>query len=234
MPAQRAETPAVTRLSFHGASNGLICGLSGFKKRLHTLPDSVTPATRAFVTRLGKSELEEEAEQLFQDIRRAGPYKRREITLDSREGEAAVRTPHFTLELTLAQDEDEPTAYSLGSHLHELAEAGILRGEAMSAALAGRFEALRFHLARGWQVEAVIDAVEEHAPAGTELDYPSDCAWCALSTAGLPASIHCDAHGLELRLPAPTHPAALAEAYAAMREQIGGGNGLSRFLPALT
>ena len=75
-----------------GSSTGRIRKLGGFLKH-HRLPDACSPATQAFVRKVGHPDVASAAERLHRDIRNVFGYKRRELDYSCDNGSAWIKTP---------------------------------------------------------------------------------------------------------------------------------------------
>src|ERR1044071_7374258 len=92
----------IASIAFIGRAGGLVKGLAGFKKGHHTLPDAANAVTNAFLGRICETELTEEAERLFQDVRAGLAYKRKDIALNATSPLAVLTTKDFTVEMFYA------------------------------------------------------------------------------------------------------------------------------------
>jgi hypothetical protein len=210
--------PFVSRISLAGRSTGLVKNLGGFRKQHHTVPDAVNPATTAFLGKLCAPDLAEEAERFFQRAKAGFGYKRAELSLDITSPAAVLTTRDFTLELAYALESANPASYEVTRTLHSLSSGGLAERPEFNELFAATFTGLVFGLAKGVKVEAVIDAVEAHDPAGAlKVSYPSDCRHCVLTVEGVSAEVICDGATLEMRFPRPGSPAELIRSFAAVR-----------------
>lgn len=209
----------VAEIAFVGRSGGRVKTLSGFRKPHHTVPDAANATTNAFLGKICAGELGAEAENLFQAIRAAFGYKRRELSLELASPAAVLTAKDFVVDIAYELEPAEPSHYAVTTQLRGLREATIARSEPMTQVFAGRFSEISFLLRKGASVEAVIDAIEA-ADRGTELSvtYPSDCRECEITVAGVDASVRCTATALEIVFPRASAPRELIEAFASVRE----------------
>src|SRR4051812_1062528 len=98
----------VAGISFVGRGGGVGKNLSGFKKSHHTVPDAANATTNAFLGKLCETELSEEAEKLFQELRVALDYKRKDIALTVTSPLAMLGAKDFTVEIFYALEERDP------------------------------------------------------------------------------------------------------------------------------
>jgi hypothetical protein len=220
----------VAGIAFIGRAGGQVKALGGFRKGRHTVPDAASAAATAFLARLCADELAEQAEALFQRTRAALGYKRAEISLSVASPSAVLTARDFAVEIAYALEESDPARYAVMTTLRDLRDADLARTEGFAATFAGSFAELRFELARGVAVEAVIDAVEAlDGDRGLRVSYPSDCRECEITVAGVDALVRCSGVALDVVFPRPGGPAELLDAFAAVRDAFQ----LSRTLAAL-
>jgi hypothetical protein len=209
----------ISQVSLVGRGGAAFKTLRGFDKSRHTVPDAVNNATSGFLAKLCTPELSEEAEAFFQRARAELNYKRKDVSLDVTSPMAVLSAKDFTLEITYALEEGDPSSYAITRTLHSIKNGDLLRVEEFNELFAGQFSAIAFALKKGVRVEAVIDAVEG-LEDGAELrvDYPSDYSDCTLTVEGVGASVVCDGATLEMRFERNGSPRELVEAFAAVRK----------------
>jgi len=215
----------IADLRFIGRESGTVKSLSGFNKKRHTLPDTVNAATNAFLARLCTPELAERGEALFQAVREAMGYKRREISLsvDSDSGLARLTARDFSLEVSYALEPSSPEFYVFRQTLLDAQTGELLHNAAFNEVFAGAFSELSFTLKKGVQVEAVIDAVEvlgevgkpSHSPL--RVSYPSDYSVCEIAVEGIEARVRCTGASIDMVFPRTGSPLELLREFAAVR-----------------
>lgn len=209
----------VAAISFVGRGGGLIKTLGGFRKAQHTVPDAANAATQAFLAKICTPELTDEAERLFQEVRTGLGYKRKDISLNVGSPVAVLAARDFSVEITYAIDEAEPSRYRTTTVLRELRDLTVAREEGFVRIFAGRFSEIEFALKKGVRVEAVIDAVEAlEGDQGMSVDYPSDCRECVIRVAGVDAQVRCTGAALEVVFARAGDPAGLIDAFAVVHE----------------
>jgi hypothetical protein len=216
--AASSDSPYVSRIEFIGRSSGAVKNLSGFRKQHHTVPDSVSPATLAFVAKLSARELAEEGESMFQRSRALFGYKRSDIALELASGSALLTTPDFHYLVSYAHDEADPASFTAGRTLLNLRSAEFLQRVELDELFAGRFSIISFALAGSVRVEAVVDAIEGlKENGGLAVHYPSDCRHCVVSVEGVAAEVVCDGARVEMRFPRHGSPRELAREFLVVR-----------------
>ncbi len=195
--------------------------LPGFKKSHHSVPDAANATTNAFLARICEPELAGEAEKLFQDVRAALGYKRKDLALSVSGALAALTARDFTVEILYALEEADPSRFAVTTTLLSLREAALARRAEFARVFAGKFSEISFALKKGAPVEAVIDAIEalearEESPP-LAVDYPSDCRECTISVPGIAAQVRCTGGTLDVVFPRGGAPAELIDAFAEIR-----------------
>lgn len=192
--------------------------LSGFKKGIHTVPDVANAVTNAFLGRLCQAELANEAESLFQQVRGALGYKRRELSLGVNSPTATLVAKDFTVELGYELEAQAPARYRTTTTLRELRNVELARTAEFSGVFGGRFTEISFALRKAARVEAIIDALEAlDGVGGMSVTYPSDWHECVLRVDGVAAQVRCSGAALEMVFPRGAGPEELIDAFAAVR-----------------
>jgi hypothetical protein len=209
----------IAGIGFTGRSGGQVKALGGFRKGHHTLPDAANAVTNAFLGKICGAELGGQAETLFQKVRTGLGYKRKDVTLALTPPLAVLTAKDFTVEITYALEETEPTRYAVTQTLHSLRNGELAQTEEFAAIFSAAFTEISFGLKKGAQVEAVIDAIE--ALAGDEtlvVDYPADCRECLIRVAGVDAQVRCTGSTLDILFPRAGSPRELMAAFAEVRK----------------
>lgn len=216
-----AEIPphVIAAIAFVGRGGGAIKTLGGFKKSLHSVPDAANAATNAFLGKICAGELAEESERLFQEVRTALGYKRKDVSLSVTGPLATLTAKDFSVELLYAIEEQEPSRYRTTITLRELHDLDLSRTEGFGRVFAGKFSEIEFSLAKGARVEAVIDAIEGlDGENGLAVDYPSDYSDCTIKVEGVDARVRCTGGSLDVIFARAGTPAELIAAFATVRE----------------
>lgn len=197
----------------------MVKALRGFKKAHHTVPDAANAITNAFLGKICEAELAEEAEKLFQAVRTALDYKRRDIALTVASPLATLTARDFTVEILYELEEANPARYAVTTTLHDLGSAELARQADFDGVFRGRFSGIAFLLKKGARVEAVIDAIEGlEGKSDLSVVYPSDCHDCTIRVEGVDAMVRCTPATLEVIFPRAGSPAELIDAFSAVRD----------------
>ena len=205
-------------IAFVGRAGGQVKTLSGFDRRRHTVPESANAVTTAFLGKICGDELATEAERLFQAVRAALGYKRRDLTLSITAPLATLTAKDFTLDITYAFAERETTRYQVTTSLRDVRHAGMLKHDGVSRVFAGTFSEISFALVKAARVEAVIDAIEGLSEGRLTVDYPSDCRDCTIRVEGVDADVRCTGTTLDVIFSRGGAPAELIDAFASVRQ----------------
>ena len=212
-------TRVIAGIAFIGRSGGQVKALEGFKKGHHTLPDAANATTNAFLGKICERELTDDAEKLFQDVRTALEYKRKDLALNVTSPTAVLTAKDFVVEILYALEEREPVRYDVTTTLRELHDIDVARRESFGRVFAGKFSEISFALKKGARVEAVIDAIEAlDGEGGLSVRYPSDYHDCVIRVSGVDAEVRCTGGSLEVIFPRGASPAELIDAFASVRE----------------
>lgn len=218
----------VAGISFVGRGGGAVKELGGYKKGHHTLPDAANATTNAFLGKICERELADEAEKLFQEVRAALDYKRKDVALSVTSPLAMLGAKDFSVEIFYALEEREPARYAVTTTLRGVMNVALLRTEAFAKIFAGRFTEISFALKKGGRVDAVIDAIEElDGDDGLAVTYPSDYRDCTIAVEGVDATVRFTGPTLEIVFPRGAGPAELLDQFAAVREAFRISKGLS-------
>ena len=217
--ADELPSRVVASIAFVGRAGGSVKALGGFKKGHHTLPDATNAVTNAFLGKICGTELGDEAEKFFQEVRAGLGYKRKDVALSVTSPLAVLTARDFGVEIFYALEERESARYAVTTTLRELSDARLARRDEFSRIFAGKFTEISFALKKGVRVEAVIDAIEAlDGEGGLSVRYPSDYRDCVIRVEGLDAEVRCTGATLEVVFPRGSAPADLIEAFSAVRE----------------
>lgn len=228
MPPDELPSRVVAGISFVGRGGGAVKDLGGYKKGHHSLPDAANATTNAFLGKICERELADEAEKLFQEVRAALDYKRKDLALTVTSPLAMLGAKDFSVEIFYALEEREPARYAVTTTLRGVMHVDLLRTESFARIFAGRFTELSFALKKGGSVEAVIDAIEDlDRHDGLAVTYPSDYRDCTIAVEGVDAVVRFTGPTLEIVFPRGAGPAELIDQFAAVREAFRISKGLS-------
>ncbi|MFO8027207.1 MAG: hypothetical protein R6U56_06060 [Opitutales bacterium] len=156
-----------------GSARGRIRRLKGFRK-CHQVPDLQYEAAQDFVRKVGAEDVKLLADRIYNDIREAFGYKRKEFDYSCHEGLAEIQTPDFSAQLRIDQCPDDPKYYVLTTELTELHNEAIARNPALHACFNNHCDVLTVIFPTGINVEDKIDAIEDLPALAGCLSYEPD------------------------------------------------------------
>lgn len=206
------ETP-FSAARFQGSLGGSLKDLSGFQKG-YSLPDSPGEYADRTAQRLGAEDLAKHAEDLFQALRGAFGYKRRELSLgtDAETGSATIDAPDYRVDIGLAGHPDAAARYQLSTEVAGIANAEVIRSPEFASVFDGRFDRMVFDFTQPVDIDDIIDRVEDLESDQITVAYPSDASECTVTVAGLDAKLHFMPKRLSVVAPHNTEVATLLAA----------------------
>ena len=206
--------------------------LLGFRKGVHRIPN-VLPDTnygRQFAAICGP-DLDELARGLFEKLRAARGYKRREINLAVDAPSATLTAVDFTLDLLYAPGPDDPGDYQLSYDLHTIRDIAVFADGSLNEVFAGVFNRVALTFAEPVNMEDVIDELEEAPGGAAALRYPPDCSECSLRLPGFVGEVRVTPRALEVISPAAASPAELVRTFVEASDALAANATLARLIP---
>lgn len=182
-----------------GSAQGRIRRLQGFR-RGHQVPDLQYEAAQDFVRKVGAEDVKLLADRLYNDIREAFGYKRREFDYNCHEGLADIRTPDFSAQIRIDQCDDDPKSYRLTTELTELHNEAVARDPALHACFNNHCDVLCIHFPTGINVEEKIDRIEDNESLAPFLSYEPDGSRFELKLPDLDLRIEVDEVSIRFQL----------------------------------
>lgn len=131
-------------------------------------------AAHEFVRKVGAEDVKLLADQIYNSVREAFGYKRRDFDYSCHEGMAQITTPDFSARICIDQCPEDPKCYALLTELNELYRADIAGDPALHACFNPHCDLLTVIFPTGIQVEDKIDAIEDHPALAPFLSYAPD------------------------------------------------------------
>ena len=182
-----------------GSVEGRIRRLKGFRKH-HQVPDAQYEATEDFVRKIGAEDVKLLADGLYNDIREAFGYKRKEFDYSCDHGLAEIKTPDFSAQIRIDQSENDPKSYLLTTELTELFSEAIAANPALHACFNAHCDVLSINFPSGINVEEKIDAIEEIEALDGCMSYEPDGSSFELKLRALDLHIRVDSCSMEFQL----------------------------------
>jgi hypothetical protein len=169
-PAADVLDPArMRRVVFRAESAGKVRDLAGFRKS-HALPERANEWARKFVNRIAQPDLKSDIDQMFDMIREAFNYKRKDLEVSAeRDGVGFIRTPDFEYTITVEVDPEEPTSVVWRREVGRLNAPEFVRSEGFVSVFGSAFDKLVFEFAEPVDVAAFVDRIEDKPPEGVKV-----------------------------------------------------------------
>jgi hypothetical protein len=215
-----------------GTRTGIVKALLGFRKNFHKIPVVLPDAAfeRQFIG-ICAADLDRVVRDLFERLRIARGYKRREITLATDSPDSTLTTTDFTLDLSYTLDAGEPSDYQISYDLYGIRDIGVFADEPLNAVFAGIFNRISFPFAETVPMETLIDELEAVPGGASGLLYPPDYSECMVSLPGFLGSVRLTSSQMEVINPAATSPADLVKTFAGASELLASNPTLARLIP---
>ena len=197
--------------AFRTSECGPIQSLSGFQKG-HKVPNYRSSATECFVKQVGAPEVEEKVQNLYEQIKQAFGYLRKEISLETDGGSASIRAKDFDVNVELIQRVSDPTEYRLTTEVSNFSSAQIVHTDEFNEIFRGKVSSLRVEFQKDRNLTEFIDRVEESEGSDITIkNYPNDYSSCEFTVHGCPATFVLRSRCLDVNLPGKP-PKAMVEA----------------------
>ena len=215
-----------------GTRTGIVKALLGFRKNIHRIPVVLPdPAYERQFIGICAADLDRVVRDLFERLRIARGYKRREITLATDSPASTLTTTDFTLDLVYSLDAAEPADYQINYDLHGIRDIGAFADEQLNAVFAGIFNRIAFPFAEKVVLETLIDDLEALPGTATSLLYPPDCSECVVRLPGYPGKVRLTSSQMEVINPSATSPGELVKTFVEAGELLASNPTLARLIP---
>jgi hypothetical protein len=215
-----------------GAKPGAVKNLPGFRKGFHkipaTLPDMMLERQ---IGAICAPELEPLATGLFEKLRAARGYKRKEISLAVDAPNATLTTVDFILDISYTLGPDDPSDYLLTYDLHTIRDIGIFADGSLNDVFAGVFNRVAFSFGASIRMEDLIDELEDAPGGASNLRYPPDCSECSVRLPGFAGEVRVTPRSLEVISPAAASPAELVKTFVEASSVLAANPTLEKLIP---
>lgn len=175
-----------------GESRGKVKELSGYVKPSKPL-STHNRWEQNFVEEAGAKEVEDLGAQLFEKIRRAFPFKRKDIDFQKGGSSASIKTPYFDVNVSLAQDAEAADQYVLTTEVSAFRRPEIVTDPAFLALFNLHCDTVVMDFGSKLELEARIDEIEDVDALAGCLDYDTDCTEFTLRLPGSGVVLHATA-----------------------------------------
>ena len=215
-----------------GHRPGNVKNLLGFRKGFHKIP-AVLPDhnfERQFPA-MCAPDLEQLARELFEKLRAARGYKRKEINLNVGSPDATLTTTDFTLDLRYELDPTDPGDFRLVHDLHTIGNIAVFADGSLNDVFSGTFSRVSFSFGQSIDMEDLIDELEDSPGGSASLKYPPDCSECTIQLTGFVGLVRVTPRELEVVSPAGTSPAELVKTFVEASDVLAANPTLERLIP---
>ncbi len=215
----RAEDKSLKSVSLLNIETGDIKSLSGFVKKIHTVPKNYYSGANDFVQKIGDSEVKDEIEELAVEIKNEIGYSRKQVKVSFDNGSGAIVTPDFTYYVELNQSENQPNEYILTKTLDNFTNSNLVLGKEFNSIFDGIFKKLEFKTNSDIDVDSLIDTIEEmENQENIKVEYnPSDTSTCTIIFNEFDYEIFVTSDSISFQTPYNTTPLELINAYKDMK-----------------
>lgn len=186
---KQAEAVSLKDTSLRRIQGGQVRDLSGFNKtRGHKPPTYVNNTTRGWVAEIAAGDIEADIEKVFEKIKSAEVYKRKELIYDPpADGSATIRTPDFAFTVTYSQNERDPSEFEVVQELTRLSNTETLESDWFNDAFRRVFNEAVIEFSGPLDIEEFIDLAEDCEDL--DVDYDKDATYCVITLDGFEGSI---------------------------------------------
>lgn len=215
-----------------GARMGNVKSLLGFRKGFHKPPAVLPDANfeRQFAG-ICAPELEQLARDLFEKLRTARGYKRKEINLNVGAPDATLTTTDFTLDVRYELDPVDPSDYRLVHDLHTIRDITVFADGSLNEVFSGTFNRVSFSFGESIGMEDLIDELEDAPGGAATLRYPPDCSECTIQLTGFIGNVRVTPRELEVVTPMGASPAELVKTFVEASDVLAANPTLERLIP---
>ena len=215
-----------------GSRPGHVKNLLGFRKGFHKIPALLPDHAfeRAFPA-ISEPDLDRLAREIFEKLRAARGYKRKEIHFSIGAPDATLTTTDFTLDLRYEVDAADPNDCFLIHDLHTIRDIAVFADGSLNEVFAGVFGRVSLKFSERIILENLIDELEEAPGGAAALRYPPDCSECLVMLPGFTGTVRVTSRELEVVSPAGASPAELVKTFVEASEMLASNPTLEKLIP---
>lgn len=210
---QQPNIANLKRVYFSGRIIGKIKSLSGFKK-CHRVPDNVSSSTEHFVESIGNSEFCSHTEKIHEALRDAFNYRRGDVKVNYEGTTASILTKDFTVNISLFQNEEDPSQYVIQTEVDEIQNPEAITGTNFESVFSGVFSSMVFQFDAKIDICAIIDHIENiDNRKEIAVNYSSGQTECSISIKDFNPKIVVTRNSIELDFVYNTSPKVIIESF---------------------
>jgi len=194
---------------YKSEENGKVKNLSGFNKRLHSIPEKVGEYEDRFIKSISKEIIHDEIRLISERIQSHLTYKRKEIKIHEENGLGFIETPDFYYSIFVSQSKKYPDQFEVRRSLDNIKNPSIINDSQFNKIFDNYFTSLSFEFKKKINIPQLIDALEEK---NKKVKYDlSDLSKCSIELDGLDTELIITEHSLDIFFTFPSTPIKLVE-----------------------
>jgi hypothetical protein len=193
--------------------------LSGFKQG-HKVPDRITDSTGKFVINISEKELNDDFGEVFSNLKNEFKFKRRDIEIDTSAGSISAITPYFDYEVSISQNQEDPSTAVFLRQISNIREPDALFSEEFDNVFKKIFDTLEFTFHNSIDLSDLVDRLEEIGDSRITIRYDKDLLWCSIQIEGLSSKIVFTPKSISIVEQSTKSPQHLIEAFFEVQKQL--------------
>lgn len=179
---------SISETTLRGEVSGPVKNLRGFMP-FHHPPEEFGGRAERFVQQAGSDDVAERAAALFDQVRQAFRYKRKELALACDGASASITTPDFEVALNLSQNPAAADQFLLSTEVSGIRREQVTATEAFASVFNSHCDTIAVLFARPVDLEEKIDRIEENEEWRAVLNYDAACSWFTLQFSHLQVKV---------------------------------------------
>ncbi len=188
--------------SLIGEIRGRVRELSGYSKPKTSL-STHNDWERDFVEKAGTAEVTAQATEIFERLREAFRYKRKDLSFTNVASTASIKGPDFDVNISLSQDPEDAEKYLLSTEVRSFRNSGVIEDPNFLVIFTKYCQRVVFELVADLDLESKIDDIEEIDSLAANLDYDPECTEFTLRLPEAGISIYATKSQMVFSLDAP-------------------------------
>ncbi len=225
--ATKEQSQQIVSVSLVAQQTGEVRRLSGFKKRLHSIPDEISNRTSSFVGDLATPEIDKDIDQKYRALREQFKFKRADMNVsDISGGSGTIITPFFNYSVSVSLNPANASEVIWHRQVSEIKDSEPIFSDEFAYVFDELFDTVEFSPPTKVDLEAFIDHIEELDDDRIDLQYDRSATWCDLVIEGIGGKVHVTAATLRMVLTKPEAPRQLLEAFFEMQNALADEHGM--------
>ena len=218
--AATERTALFQRVSFVAEVTKPLKSLSGWTKSVR-VPDQANDSAQRLVADISKSELTQELDAVYDSLKQAFGFKRRDLSVaEPADGTGTITTPHFSYSISIAPNPADTSQVIWTKTVDGIQAPGEIDSQAFAEVFDNVFRTLQFSLPTSVDVEDFIDALEAAEIANLKITYDREATYCELRFAETPGAVRVTADTLAIVQNHPAKISTLIQSLNAMQQLV--------------